>query len=401
MIRKNFLFYNSPSKFTGGISILWRGMNIWYIRKFFKNFFKIKSTLTKNILLYDSARTAILHILNCLNVKKKDQVIVSSFTCDAVSRAVMNSGARIIYVDIRKDLTMSDKSVFKAINSNTKILILQNTFGRLGLSQNTIKKIKKKKIFIIEDNCLSEGSKLNNQFLGKYGDVSISSLEVSKTVTLGWGGVLKINNPEFKRLIKNSYNLQDPVNIFSDIRRLIQLYISLYFLDKPNFIGNLIWYFFDGTKIFRKSNYDSELKVRKIGPITKKFYTYLLPQFEKFYKKTNKNYIFLNTTIKNKKLINAVKERKNERIVTPRIPLLVKNRNKILKLSKNMKIEIGDWFIDCPPKLYSNKTKVYSNTNSKSISKKVINIPCYFSLSKSELLNLKKLVLRISLIEKN
>ena len=401
MIRKNFLFYNSPSKFTGGTSILWRGMDILYMKKFFFDFFKIKNISKKNIFLYDSARTAILHILKLLSLKNQDQVIISSFTCEAVSKAVINSGAKIVYIDIKKDLTMNDKSIFKAINSNTKVIILQNTFGRLGLSKSTIKRIKKKNIFIIEDTCLSEGSKLDNQFLGNYGDVSISSLEVSKTITLGWGGVLKINNPNFKRQIKNSYNLLNSINIFSDIRRLIQLYLSLYFLNKPNLIGNLIWYFFYGTKIFRKSNYDGELKVRKIGPITKKFYTYLLPQFEKFYKKTNKNYIFLNTIIKNEKLISAVIERKNERIVTPRIPILVKNRDKILKLSKNMKIEIGDWFIDCPPKLYPSKTKVYSNTNSSSISKKIINIPCYFSLSKSELLNLKKLILKISLIEKN
>lgn len=401
MIRKNFLLHNSPSKFTGGTSILWRGMDILYIKKFFFDFFKIKNISKENIFLYDSARTAILHILKLLSLKNQDQVIVSSFTCEAVSKAVINSGAKIVYIDIKKDLTMNDKSVFKAINSNTKVVILQNTFGRLGLSKSTIKKIKKKNIFVIEDTCLSEGSKLDNQFLGNYGDVSISSLEVSKTVTLGWGGVLKINNIKFKRQIKNSYNLLNSVNILSDIRRLIQLFLSLYFLNKPNFFGNLIWYFFYGTKIFRKSNYDSELKVRKMGPITKKFYTYLLPYFEKFYTKTNRNYIFLNTIIKNEKLISAIIEKKNERIVTPRIPILVKNRDKILKLSQNMKIEIGDWFKECPPKLYFSKTKVYSNTISTSISKKIINIPCYFSLTENELINLKKLILKISLVEKN
>ncbi len=401
MIKKRLLFYNSPSKFTGGISILWRGMSVLYLKSFIFNFFKINNTLKNNTLLYDSARAAILHILKFLNLKNQDQVIISSFTCDAVTKAVINSGAKIVYVDINKDFTMNDKNVLDAINSNTKVLILQNTFGRLGLNQNTLKKLKKKKIFVIEDNCLSDGSKLDNKFLGNYGDVSISSLEVSKTITLGWGGVLKMNNSKFKKKIIKSYNLLHHVNIFGDIRRLLQLYISLHFLNRPNFFGNLIWYFFYGTNIFRKSNYSGNLKIKKIGPLTNKFYLHLVQYFEKFYKKTNNNYIFLNKIIKNEKLICTVREKKNERIVTPRIPILVTNRDEILKLAKKMKIEIGDWFKDCPPRLYLDKTKIYSKKNSVIISKKIINIPCYFSLTENELINLKKLILKISLIEKN
>ena len=401
MITKKLLFYNSPSKFTGGISILWRGMSIIYLKSFIFNFFKINNNLKNNIFLYDSARAAILHILKFLNLKNQDQVIICSFTCDAVTKSVITSGAKIVYVDINRDLTMNDKNVLDAINSNTKVVILQNTFGRLGLNLSTIKKIKKKKIFIIEDNCLSNGSKLDNKFLGNYGDVSISSLEVSKTITLGWGGVLKINNSKFKKKINKSYNLLCNVNIFADIRRLLQLYISLYFLKRPNFFGNLIWYFFYGTNIFRKSNYSGNLKIKKIGPLTKNLYLYLVPYFEKFYKKTNNNYIFLKKIIKNEKLICAVREKKNERIVTPRIPIFVTNRDEIFKLAKKMKIEIGDWFKDCPPRLYLNKTKIYSNRNSAIISKNIINIPCYFSLTKNEMYKLKKLILNISLIENN
>ena len=195
--------YRSPSKFTGGVSILWKGMDLFYVNNFlFKNF-KLKTKNNLNFLLYESARSAILHTLNILNVKSKDQVIVSSFTCDAVTKAVINSGAKVVYVDINKDLTMNDKCVLEAINRNTKVIILQNTFGRLGLKISTINKIKKKKITIIEDSCLSVGSKLKNNPLGQLGDVSIFSLEASKTITIGWGGALKINNPKYKK--KNYY----------------------------------------------------------------------------------------------------------------------------------------------------------------------------------------------------
>ena len=95
--------YNSPSKFTEGTSSLWKGGDLAYIKFFFLNYFKLKDKTDSNILMYESARSAILHSLKCLKVSSKDQVIASSFTCDAVTKAVVNSGAKIVYVDINQD----------------------------------------------------------------------------------------------------------------------------------------------------------------------------------------------------------------------------------------------------------------------------------------------------------
>jgi dTDP-4-amino-4,6-dideoxygalactose transaminase len=392
---------SAPLKFTGGISCLWGGMELIHIKKFIFSFFKLQVKSNFDLLLYESARSAILHSLKCLKITRKDQVIVSSFTCDAVTKAIANSGAKTVYVDINQDFTMNDKCVLEAINKNTKVLILQDTFGRLGLKIRTINKIKKKKIFIIEDSCLSVGSKFKDKLLGQFGDVSIFSLEVSKTITTGWGGVLKVNNPEYKKKILVSYEALKSINIFQDLRRLIQLLISLFFLKHPRFFGNIIWYFFYGTRIFRKSNTGTQLYEKKIGSVTKKFFLYLFPKFENFYKKTNKNFVLLNDHMIKVKLKCSLTQKKNEFIVTPRIPLLVKNKDKIIKLANKMNIEIGDWFSESPPKFNLETTNIHSCRTSRLISNKIINIPCYFSLKKNEIFKLKKLISDIAKIEKN
>ena len=59
----------SPSKFTGGISALWRGMNLTYLNNFFLEYFQLKRKNNSNLFLYESARSAILHILKILDVK--------------------------------------------------------------------------------------------------------------------------------------------------------------------------------------------------------------------------------------------------------------------------------------------------------------------------------------------
>ena len=66
-----------------------------------------------------------------------------------------------------------------------------------------------------------------------------------------------------------------------------------------------------------------------------------------------------------------------------------------------MKIEIGDWFVESPPKYKLDKSIIHSYKTSRLVSRKIINIPSYFTLEKKEILNLKKLISQISLIENN
>jgi hypothetical protein len=212
--------------------------------------------------------------------------------------------------------------------------------------------------------------------------------------------VLNVNNPNYKKKIFKSYNGLKSINIFKDFKRLFQLFMSLYFLKKPKLFGNLIWYFFYGTRIFRKSNTGNILYTKKMGPLTRKFFLYLFPRFKKLYKRTNKNYSFLINHINNLKLKCPLISKKEEFIVTPRIPLLIKNKERVIQIANKMNIEIGDWFNECPPKLNIEKSYIHSSKISHLISNKIINIPCYFSLGKNEILQLKKFISAIALVEK-
>ena len=67
------------------------------------------------------------------------------------------TGAKVVYVDTN-DLTMNKNALLSAITSKTKVLIVQNTFGRLGVAPYLFSEIRKQGIFIIEDCSLSIGS---------------------------------------------------------------------------------------------------------------------------------------------------------------------------------------------------------------------------------------------------
>ena len=66
-----------------------------------------------------------------------------------------------------------------------------------------------------------------------------------------------------------------------------------------------------------------------------------------------------------------------------------------------MKIEIGNWFIESPPKYKLDQSIIHSYKTGHWVSRRIINIPSYFTLEKKEILKLKKLIFHISLIENN
>lgn len=398
----------SPSKFGKGVGLLWRGMSLKIISQFLLNTVK-KRKLERikendNVLLFESSRSALFNCLMSQKIRKGDEVIISSFTCDAVTYAVMRTGATVVYSDINDDLTMQTESVLRAITKSTKAIVMQNTLGRLGLDVSTISIIKKKNILLIEDCALSYGSIFDGIKLGAYGDFSFFSLEVSKTLTIGWGGVLLINNHTYMNDMYERYALIGRVSLLQDIRRFMQLYLSLFLINIKPFGGLWLWYFLYGFRIFRRSNsYDlnAKCKSEKMGNLSQSFYKYTSTQFNEFYRITNKNYLFFSDIARNLNLKQPIVEAQNEFIVSPRFSLIVKRKNiqHTVDLGYSLNIEVGRWFDEAPPSWNIKDARVVSSSNASKISCSIINLPCHWTLSENEISKISCFMYELSLIE--
>jgi perosamine synthetase len=399
----------SPSKFGKGIGLLWRGMSLKIASKFLLNTVKRKKLEkikdNNNILLFESARSALFNCLMSQNIGKGDEVIISSFTCDAVTYAVKRTGAKVVYSDINDDLTMQTESVLRAITKSTKAIVMQNTLGRVGLDISTIAVIKKKNILLIEDCALSYGSVFNGIKLGAYGDFSFFSLEVSKTITIGWGGVLSINNFSYKTEMLKRYALVGSVSQIQDTRRFFQLYLSLFLIKMKPYGGVWLWYFLYGFRIFRRSNrynLNMNCESEKMGNLSKSFYYYVCSKFDAIYRITNRNYISFSSAARKLGLVQTIVEKPSEFIVSPRFSLTLKPKNVkfAVALGESMNIEVGRWFSNSPPSWEVKNTRVESSVNASRISDSIINIPCHWTLSKNEISEIKKFLYELSLIER-
>lgn len=153
--------------------------------------------------------TSALHVaLFAVGIKKGDEVIVPPLTFSATAFSVLYLNAKPIFADVDiKTFNISPEEIEKKITKKTKAIITVSIFGLIP-NMVEIKKIAKKyKLKLIEDNAETIFSKQNNSIAGTFGDFSIMSLQRSKHLTTGDGGILLTSNKSFYEKARKFSNL--------------------------------------------------------------------------------------------------------------------------------------------------------------------------------------------------
>ncbi len=151
---------------------------------------------------------ALLAALQSLDLKKKDEVIVTPRSFITSASSVISANATPVFVDV--DLNSQNiylESIKKNINRNTKAIICVHLAGFPSDMIDIVKLAKKNKIKIIEDCSQAHGAKINNKLMGSFGDIAIWSFCNDKIIsTLGEGGMITTNN---KTLWKKIWSIKD------------------------------------------------------------------------------------------------------------------------------------------------------------------------------------------------
>jgi len=126
-----------------------------------------------------------------------DEVIVPPYTFIATASSVLKVNAIPVFADIDLDTSNIDPvDVERKITKRTKAIIPVH-FGGLPCDMDTLNSIAKKyNLRIIEDACHSWGSKWKNKGTGALGDCGAFSLQMSKNITSGEGGIILTDNEE-------------------------------------------------------------------------------------------------------------------------------------------------------------------------------------------------------------
>jgi dTDP-4-amino-4,6-dideoxygalactose transaminase len=130
-----------------------------------------------------------------------DEVIVPAYTFQATASAPMSAGAIPVIVDVDPGTYCLDpKATSKAITPKTRAIIPVHLGHQMADMDAIMELAGKHNLIVIEDCAHAHGAKWNGRGAGTIGHFGSFSLQSSKTLTSGEGGILLCRTPEFAAL---------------------------------------------------------------------------------------------------------------------------------------------------------------------------------------------------------
>lgn len=148
--------------------------------------------------------TAALHLaLQCLKIKPGDEVIVPALTFASTANAVIYTGAKPVFVDVRLDnYALDENMIEEKITNKTKAIIPVHLYGFPANLTPILKIAKKYNLYVIEDAAEAHGAEYKGKKVGSIGDIGCFSFYGNKVITTGEGGMVVTNNKKYAERIK-------------------------------------------------------------------------------------------------------------------------------------------------------------------------------------------------------
>lgn len=296
-------------------------------------------------------RQALLAILEALEIRQDDEIILPGFTCIAVPNVINFMKARPVYVDIKPGTYNIDPAQIESkITAHTRAIIMQHTFGFPAAADEINGIARKHKLFVIEDACHCLNSVYRGKDIGTLGDAAFFSSQWSKPMTTGLGGWLETSNETVKTKLPEIYSrYKSPGGYESRILRFQVWLYRNFFSTKSYWLARDILHMLALGNLFVGSSTVSELKSHFDGEKKK------MAEWQK--ELLLRRWETKETLISHKIKLTRIYDRilgfnladwgihENSRPVLVRYPVWVQNKREVLSEAKRRRVEIGDWFI--------------------------------------------------------
>ena len=154
-----------------------------------------------NFIFTSMGRNGFCLISKILGLNAGDQVLVPAFICAGALAPFEKMKIKIVYYDLRSDLSCNLYCLDSLKSSKTRLLVLVHYFGFPQDIREATLWAKRNNIATVEDCALSFGSRISGQYLGTYADFGLFS--VRKFLGLPDGGGLLVNDPSAQRNCAN------------------------------------------------------------------------------------------------------------------------------------------------------------------------------------------------------
>lgn len=131
------------------------------------------------------------------------EVITVSHTFTATAEAVVNVGARPVFVDVDDSYTMNVDQAARHITPRTKAILPVHLYGQPADMEPLIGLAKKNGLVVIEDAAQAHGARYKGKRVGSLGDAACFSFYPGKNLgAYGDGGAVVTNNQEIAQSVR-------------------------------------------------------------------------------------------------------------------------------------------------------------------------------------------------------
>jgi len=238
------------------------------------NIEKLNSLTSKDWQYSSSGKTSIYHIVKDLNI---DTILVPIYICNSVLLPLEKLNIKPIFYDLDiEDLNPSLESIKKLLKKhNTKAVLVASMYGNPANLVEIEKFCKENNIFMIDDSAQSFGAKLDNRYVGTFGDAGFFSFSPGKPTAGHMGSffwsnkkidIIRTNHciSHYIRWLDFFYNrytiyAHNRNKILNIINRILLKVVNTTYDEICNFekeiLGGILWNNLESKFSFRKEYY--------------------------------------------------------------------------------------------------------------------------------------------------
>ncbi|MFB3828399.1 MAG: DegT/DnrJ/EryC1/StrS family aminotransferase [Bryobacteraceae bacterium] len=149
----------------------------------------------KYALAVTSGTAALQTAMAALGIGPGDEVILPAWTWHSCFNAVVLAGALPICAEVDETFNLDPDDIESRITPQTKLIMAVHLQGNPADLDRILPIARKRNIKVMEDCAQSVGASYKGRKLGSYGDISIYSLQLNKTITAGEGGAVVTSDP--------------------------------------------------------------------------------------------------------------------------------------------------------------------------------------------------------------
>jgi len=142
--------------------------------------------------------TAALHTayLACY-IKPGDEVVTTPLTFVSTATMILACGAKVVFADVDPETYNIDpESVNELITDKTRAIVPVHLIGQPAEMDALCDIAEDNDLILIEDSCQALGSEYKGKKAGTFGHVAVFSMQETKQLTSGEGGIIVTNNDD-------------------------------------------------------------------------------------------------------------------------------------------------------------------------------------------------------------